>query len=383
MSSRRVLVLTVVHHPHDGRIRARQIKALLAAGWEVTFAAPWTGHGLPVPPAGQTSGLTCVDVRRASGRRRLGALREARRLLRKIGPQHDVVILHDPELVPITVGLSGPPVVWDVHEDTGGALAVRVWIPHWLRGPAAAAARALERLAERRMPLLLADERYSSRFSRTHPVVPNSTWVPAHAGTAAVPGPDGAYRVVYLGSITMERGAAELVEIGRLLRGTSSTPVRVEAIGPAHGPALGVLQAAHERGDLIWSGYQPNEVALSRVGGALAGLCLLHDEANFRPSMPTKVVEYLAQAVPVLTTPVPLAADLVERSRGGAVVPFGTVSDVARDVVAQILAWVADPESAVAAGQRGHAVVRSEWNWDVHAHEFVAELERIAEAATA
>lgn len=382
MSALSILIVSVVHHPHDGRIRARQIEALLAAGWQVTFAAPWTGHGISVPDAGQTPRLTCVDIPRARGSRRLAALRAARVLLREDGPQHDLVLLHDPELVPAILGLDLPPVVWDVHEDTAAAVMVRAWLPKPLRAPAAAAIHVVERLAERRLSLLLADAQYATRFTRSHPVVPNSTWVPPRPGPAAVRGRDGAYRVVYLGSITMERGAAELVHIGRLLRTMASTPVQVEAIGPAHGPALPVMQAAHERGDLMWSGYQPNEAALARVGGALAGLCLLHDEANFRPSMPTKVVEYLAQAVPVLTTPVPLAADLVERSRGGAVVPFGDVDEVARGVVEQILAWVADPESAVAAGRRGHAVVRSEWNWAGHAQEFVAELARIALSAT-
>ena len=44
----RALVVTVVHHPEDARIRHRQIDALLAAGWEVTYAAPFSGYGLPV-----------------------------------------------------------------------------------------------------------------------------------------------------------------------------------------------------------------------------------------------------------------------------------------------------------------------------------------------
>ena len=35
-----VLVMTVVHHPEDARILHRQIRALVDAGHEVTYAAP-------------------------------------------------------------------------------------------------------------------------------------------------------------------------------------------------------------------------------------------------------------------------------------------------------------------------------------------------------
>ena len=35
------LVVTVVHNPEDSRIRRRQLAALIAAGWDVTYVAPF------------------------------------------------------------------------------------------------------------------------------------------------------------------------------------------------------------------------------------------------------------------------------------------------------------------------------------------------------
>jgi hypothetical protein len=46
------LVMTVVHNPEDARIRQRQINALIAAGWNVTYVAPFRAFGLEVPRAG-------------------------------------------------------------------------------------------------------------------------------------------------------------------------------------------------------------------------------------------------------------------------------------------------------------------------------------------
>lgn len=370
---RSVLVVTVVHHPHDARIRHRQIEALLGAGWRVTYAAPWTGHA--VAPEPDTPGLTCVDVTRAVGRRRLAAQRSARALLRRLGPEHDLVLLHDPELVPTTLGLRLPPVVWDVHEDTAAALEVRPWVPDPLRAVLRTLVTGVERLAERHTHLLLADGRYAERFAGEHPVVPNSTRVPADPPPAGAPGEDGRLRVVYLGSLTMERGARELVEVGRRLTAEAGDRVRLEVLGPAHGPATEVVREAQEEGVLSWSGFVPNPEALARVEGALAGLSLLHDEANFRPSMPTKVVEYLARAVPAVTTPLPLAQDLVSRSGGGVLVPFGDVDQT----VAQLLRWADDPAAAAAAGRRGHDLVRGEQDWALHAPAFVEALAGFAD----
>lgn len=369
----RVLVLTVVHHPADARIKHRQIAALLAAGWHVTYAAPWEGHDTPRPQG--VAGLRAVSVRRAVGRRRLAALRSARRILRKLGPEHDVVVLHDPELLLASVCVrSLPPVVWDVHEDTAAALEVRTWLPRAVRGPAAGAVRGLERWAENRYALILADPQYAGRFRQRHAVVPNTTSVPVDPPPAGSR-PDNPHRVVYLGSLTLERGVQEMVEVARRLRHSTDGDVRLEVLGPAHGPANRLLSQAQEEGLLTWLGFVPNDEALSRLDGALAGLSLLHDVANFRPSMPTKVVEYLAHGVPAITTPLPVPADLVRRSGGGAIVPFGDVDAV----VGQIARWHGDPEEAARAGRAGHAVVAAEYDWRVQAPRFVDLLSRIAE----
>ena len=72
----RVVVCTVVHHPADARIYYRQIQALLDAGHQVTYIAPF-GELEDFPERTQPS-LTTVTIPRAVGRRRLGALRAAK-----------------------------------------------------------------------------------------------------------------------------------------------------------------------------------------------------------------------------------------------------------------------------------------------------------------
>ncbi len=370
----RVLVLTVVHHPGDARIRHREIRALLAAGHDVVYAAPFTGYGLAVPPAAETPGLTTLDVPRARGRHRVAALLAARRLLHGARGRVDLVLLHDPELLAAAAGLRLPPTVWDVHEDTAAAVSLKPWLPPVLRRGVATGFRGVERLAEHRHPLLLAEYAYRSRFARDHLVVPNTTAVPA-----SVP-PPGTDRVVHVGHLTLPRGTAELLATARELRRRGST-IRLHLIGPADGPSTTLLAAAVAADEVVWHGFVPNDRALLLIEGALAGLILLHDEPNYRVSLPTKVQEYAAHGVPVVTTALPLAVDLVERAGCGLVVPFDADPDVVGAGAADaVLALAGDPARAAAMGAAGHTFALAELDWRIHAAAFVAELAGIAAA---
>jgi glycosyltransferase involved in cell wall biosynthesis len=361
----RVLVCTVVHHPADARIYYRQARALLEAGHEVTYIAPMGERGAP---ASLGPGLTTVTIPRAVGKRRLGALRAARAALREHAPSADLLLVHDPELLLVLPPRSRrPPAVWDVHEDTAAALTTKAWLPAFLRPVAAGGVTAAERLAERRLHLILAETGYNARFKGTHPVVPNTTYVPETAAP-----PSGPRRVIYVGHISPDRGSAEMAELGRLL---APHGVSVELVGPADAAAQEHIKAvqAGPGGDAVhWHGFVPNEQALALADGALAGLSLLQDEANFRHSMPTKVIEYMARGLPVITTPLPLAVDLVQSADCGFVVPFNDPQSAAH----AILKLDADPDLRVKMGLRGHEYAKENLGWPKAAKAFVAQLEQ-------
>ncbi len=179
--------------------------------------------------------------------------------------------------------------------------------------------------------------------------------------------------MVYVGHISPDRGAAEMIELARLLRaarhhGGAGRPGRRARPGR-------VLEPARAAGLLRWHGFVPNDQAMLIVDGALAGLSLLQDEPNFRHSMPTKVAEYMARGVPVVTTPLPLAVELVEPHECGFVVPFGGVPEAAAAVLAL-------RRGSRAARRDGRARTRrrpaSTCGWPEDARAFVAQLEQWA-----
>ena len=364
----RILVVTVVHHPEDARILHREIAALRERGHEIVYAAPFTARG--VEPRPYVEG---VDLPRAAGRARGAALRAARALLAERGPEADLVLLHDPELLLALPGAlrrwrrtgRAPVTVWDVHEDTAAALAMKGWLPGPLRLPLCLAIRAAEHLAERRLRLLLAEDAYEARFRLPHPVVPNFAAVPA-----APPAPPGDDRVVYLGQLSRARGALDLIETARLLR----PDVRVDVIGSADPDVRDALAEADRDGVLRWFGFLPNDRALTLLSGATAGLSLLHDQPNYRHSRPTKVVEYMAHGVPVVTTPLPLAAELVRGHGCGLVVPYEDPAAAA----AAIRRLSSDTELRLRAARRGRHAALTDLNWPARAAEFTGWLEKWA-----
>jgi glycosyltransferase involved in cell wall biosynthesis len=368
-ASPRVLVVTTVHTPLDARIHQRQIRTMRAAGWAVTYAAPWRGYG--VDPTEVVAGVRTIDLPRAAGRRRLAALRAARRLLAAEGPAHDLVLLHDPELLLAVPGLRRrlPPVVHDVHEDTATSLIDRPWVPDLLRPVTAALARAIERWAETRLHLLLAERSYQARFRRPHPFVPNVPPPPS-----SEPPPPGADRVVYVGRIAVSRGARELLDVAARLR----DELRFELIGSVDADVRPALEAAVAAGEVSWAGFVPNDRALPRVEGALAGLSLVHPQPNHAGSLQTKVLEYLSRRVPVVTTDLPITGAFVREHDVGCTVPVTTRGADVDAVVAALRHLAVDEADRRAKADRGYALVRDELNWDVAGERFLAELARIA-----
>ena len=95
---------------------------------------------------------------------------------------------------------------------------------------------------------------------------------------------------------------------------------------------------------------------------------------NYRVSLPTKIVEYCALGVPVITTPLPLASDLVRSDDVGFEVPWDDPSAVV-DTIAKLRA---DPELRRQLGANGHQVALREHDWKHLSTDFVRVMDAIA-----
>lgn len=284
------LVVTSVHWPDDTRIRERLCRTL-ARSFTVVLATREPG------PTDKT-GLEWVPLRGGRLRRMLAAARTA------LGSPWDVMVIHDPELVPVALLariIRRRPVVFDVHEDVPATALTRDWVPGPLRRPLAWLLRWMLHLAEGPLHVTLAESGYQRQFRQSHVVFPN------FPDTSGYPDPaesDGS--AVYLGDVTRERGAVVMASAAQQAK------VQLRVVGPVL-PSLQaeMATAAGEPGRLAFEGLLPNPTALDVVRRAGVGLSPLSDAPNYRDSVPTKILEYLSLGVPVVASDLPGTRDLV------------------------------------------------------------------------
>ena len=286
----KALVVTTVHWPDDTRIRERLIRTL-AEGFDVRYATRDPGPT-------DNSDLEWVRLRGGRLRRNLGALGLALR------ESWDVLVVHDPELIPVALvaRLKRRPVVLDVHENIPATARTRDWVPEWLRTPLATFLRGVLRIVEPLLTVTVAESGYRGLFRREHPVFPN------HPDTRRYPNPTGGVPVVvYLGDVTVQRGAWVAVEA------SAEAGVPIVFIGRAGDDLRAELAATSTEGHTVdFKGELPNPVALNEARRAGVGISPLLDSPNYRDSAPTKVLEYLALGLPVVASDLPGTRELVE-----------------------------------------------------------------------
>jgi glycosyltransferase involved in cell wall biosynthesis len=313
MTGPAILVLTTVHPPDDTRIRERLIRSLEGIG-HVTYATREPGPS-------DMSGLDWEPLFGGRIRRNLRACK----LL--VAPGWDLIILHDPET--ILAGILArfrrdAVVVFDVHEDLPAQIDSKERLPKWSRPLVRGVARLLYRLAERYLVLSLAEPGYQLLFEKPHPVFPNYPRSSTFPDLAAA----GDGTAIYVGDITRPRGIEEAIAAA------ASAGVDLVAVGRVGDELAGSLQTeARSRGcDLIMTGYLPNPEALRRIAVASVGLSPLRDEANYRHSLPTKTLEYLAMGIPVVATNLPGTAAVLADLEAVWLIPPGDAIAMARAI---------------------------------------------------
>jgi glycosyltransferase involved in cell wall biosynthesis len=113
------------------------------------------------------------------------------------------------------------------------------------------------------------------------------------------------------------------------------------------------------RPHLVFHDYTDLRVALSYAKGATAGIALLKPVADYMDSYTTKLFEYMAMQLPVITSDFPLYLEVVEKSGAGF-----CISPYDPDMLVKKLEWlIENPDHAKIMGQNGRKSTESNYNW--------------------
>ncbi|GAB3169988.1 glycosyltransferase family 4 protein [Telluribacter humicola] len=165
----------------------------------------------------------------------------------------------------------------------------------------------------------------------------------------------------YSGVISMERSFDTLVAAFARLKNIYPT-FRVHLFGPVQFDWKEAYSLPHFESvqpHLTFYGYTDLRIALPYAHGAIAGIALLKPVGDYPDSYTTKLFEYMALGLPVITSDFPLYREVVERTQCGfCISPFDA------DALADAFKWLVDhPEEASAMGQRGRQAVEKKYNW--------------------
>lgn len=301
-----VTILSSGHDVADARLH-RHCAALRRAGLRVEVLAKGRADDAP------------AGTEFRAGRSRGMAGRGVQALLLPGRARGRVLITLDPDLIPAArmrrLLSHGRRLAVDLHEDYVALLDDRAWA----KGPRGAVARVWARTAvslSRGADLtVVADQHVPPAEAARRLVVrnlPDLSLLPERGE------PDPRPRALYIGDVRASRGLFDM------LRAVELAPDwELDVVGP-------VAAADRERLD-AWAaespaaarvrlhGRMPPAAAWRLARGAWAGMSLLHSTPAFESAIPSKVYEYLACGLPVLTSPIKRAAELVEQAGAGAV----------------------------------------------------------------
>jgi glycosyltransferase involved in cell wall biosynthesis len=330
-----VSVVTSGHDVADARLH-REVGALLRAGLTVEVLGLGEPDGGPAGAALRTwprGSMTARAIRAV----RLPFLAHGR-----------VLLTLDPDVVPAAL-LAGlvrrRRLVADVHEDYVALLADRSWVPRRLLGALRALAGWCVGLAGRAALTVVADHHVPPLDGRCRRrlVVRNLP------DFSLLPGPQPMVdppprRAVYIGDVRTSRGLRTMVEAIAAAPGWE-----LDVVGPVAAADRswldGRLADPDVAGRIHLHGRMPPRQAWQVGRHAVVGMMMMEQTPAFMDAVPTKLYEYLACGLAVLSTPMPRVLELVDGSPAVAFVPDAAAAGrVLRD-------WSAHPEELVGAAK--------------------------------
>jgi glycosyltransferase involved in cell wall biosynthesis len=259
-------------------------------------------------------------------------------------------------------------VIYDVHEDVPADIHSKRWIWSWLRPLVSRGMELAERGAAGRFDAIVAAtpaiadrfRTYGADVTLVRNTVRLDEFIEPTASTKR------RRQAVYVGRTSFDRGLVEMVE--------ACSAVRLPLVLAG---TIGCEEEAWLRkssADVSYRGRLGRAEIVTLLNESLIGLNLLLPEPNYLLSLPTKLFEYMAAGLPVITSDLPTSKEIVEAAGCGFVVSLGD-----RKSLLDCLSRLADdPQWAIELGLAGRAAVASNFNWQHDAGELSKLYARFA-----
>lgn len=363
-----VLLASVLKPVDDTRMRGKFAETLRAQGRTQVHVAGRQPAGYATGLADERPGI-CYHPLFSGGRlspRRLAAQWRYWRLLRRLRPH--LVVVHAPELLPLTLlwqRLSARRrFIYDIRENYALNVSTQQVYRGFTKRLLAAGLRWVEtQAAHRSAGLILAEASYAAElpFLALQPAgrvaVLENKYQPAPgealpAAPRQLPPPTEPLRLLYSGTISVLNGVWEAIALAETLHQAWPGGAHLTIIGFCQQPGLlrEVQEKVAQSGFLTLVGGSelvPHARIVAEIGRSHLGLLPYRPHPSTARCRPTKLFEYLAHGLPVLSAPNPLWQALLAHHGAGLPVPFGQPLD-GPALVARLLGQSFYPQGPVA-----------------------------------
>lgn len=345
------------HPARHIRIHQKECRSLADAGYDVRFIAVHDKFEI-------IDGVKIIPVRPPQSRFDRLCIWPWKVYKAAISQKADIYHLHNPSLLPVgrLLALSGATVIFDMHENTPKWLLTAPWLPHSLRGAASRIYSAVERILIGGFPVIFAESSYAKDYP----------WVKKHETVLNMPDTNSLLKltaqkydvpkVVYFGVVQPDRGSMITLEVLKILRERGQI-VHWLCIGPASDAHRSeILETATKYGvadQVELHGWVSPEEGWLMVTRCHIGLALLEPLPNYTESYPTKIFEYMALGLPVITSNFPLYKSVVEEYGCGVCVDPTNSQQIAKTIESILT----DVESARQMGICGRRAACERFSW--------------------
>lgn len=355
---KKVLVFTSVHIWNDTRIFYKQVSSL-AKKYNVEYHAP---AEFKIKKINNISIIGLPQWKSFYDRIKLNIIL----FLRIVKSNADIFHFHDFELIIIGLYIKiikRKPVIFDIHENYMDQIKHKTQIPFLLKNIISSWFSFFNKYLINLFYIIFAESSYKKLFSN----ISSSKFetilnLPILEIFDEFKIEDRSQNIdlFYIGALTPERGFNEMLQIIDELN-SQKIYTNLHLVGPNWYKLKLSKNFTHIKDQIKFYGRMDLKEGYTISKNCLIGLCILHPIENYIESYPTKIFEFMACSLPVITSNFSLYKKIVQEGDCGICVDYKNIKDIANS----IKFLINNPLKAIEFGKNGRLLVEEKFNWDL------------------
>lgn len=288
----------------------------------------------------------------------------------------DIYHLHDPELIFLgfVLSLFGRIVIFDIHEN----IAEQIKQKKNLRfsGFFSKAYKVLERIFVWKFSLILAEDSYFNLYRNKRKVViknyPDLSMFLEYREKNKKNQPKE-NRLCYIGRINENRCFDVIIKALAKMK-EEGERFEFHCVGETSKNIIKLVEEHNLGKEIIFYGRVELKEALAIIDNSMAGIALLKPLKNYLNSLPTKIFEYMAMGIPVITSDFPLYKRIIDDTESGLYVDPKSPEEL----ITAIKKLKENKEIAQKMSEKGPINVKRKYSWSQEEKKLIEFYKQIS-----